>query len=261
MSRLSCLMTVYNEIDFVDYAIRGCLPYVDDLVIVEGSYNEIVNLGGSRRSSDGTVDIIEKYRNNKKVHIIYNDEGEPPESDKDQRNIGLKKIKELNSDGWCIIVDADEVYDKNNFSMVKVAMHNMEKSDKLAAYFKSLTFVNDLDHFTEQDFPRLFRITKDCKFINDNFMTWPDKQTGWFSPAIIKVPYIRYLHFAFCKSHERFELKKKWWETRFDEPFDYGWHIDENGKITDPDHDIVLYTGKFPEILHDHPLFKKLNNA
>jgi hypothetical protein len=239
-------------------------------VIVEGAYQEIIDLGAEPRSTDGTLEKVVDMRDltyirtafgltdNKeitdlycKMHIIQANE----QTDKDQRNLGLEKIKELNPDGWLLIIDGDEVYDKDNFSMIKVAMHNMEKSDKLAAHFKSLTFVNDFDHYAEQDYPRLFRITQDCKFINDNFMTWPDKNTGWFSPAVIKIPYIRYHHYAFCKGIERFELKKKWWETRFGEPFDYGWHINEDGKIEDEEHEINLYTGRHPEIMEKHPLW------
>ena len=263
MYRLSVLMTVYNEGDFVDYAIRSCLPHVDDLVIVEGAYQETIALGASPRSTDRTCEILKNWTtipaidepdpNLKKIHLIEANE----QSDRDQRNRGLEKIKELNPDGWCLLIDGDEIYDKNNFSMVKVAMHNMNRSGKLAAYFKSLTFVNDMKHYTEQEFPRLFKITPDCKFTNDNFMEWPDKGINWFSPYIIKIPYIRYLHFAFCKGLERFDLKKKWWETRFGKPFDYGWHINMKGKIEDKNHEIYEYTGKIPDILKDHPLYPK----
>ena len=161
MSRLSVLMTVYNEAEFVDYAIRACLPYVDDLVIVEGAYQETIALGASPRSTDGTLEILEQWKDAAEkegedsiVHFIEANE----QTDKDQRNAGLEKIKELNPDGWVLIIDGDEVYDKNAFSMIRSAMVNMDRSQKLAAIFRSLTFVNDFKHFAEQDFPRLFKI-------------------------------------------------------------------------------------------------------
>ena len=56
--RLSVLMTIYDEAEFVDSAIRSALPYVDDLVIVEGAYEETIKPGRSPRSTDGTIDII-----------------------------------------------------------------------------------------------------------------------------------------------------------------------------------------------------------
>lgn len=255
MSKLSVLMTVYNEADFIEYAIRSCLPYVDHLVIVEGAYQETIKLGSSPRSTDGTIEKAKSFINDSSGKVHYLEANE--QTDKDQRNIGLAKIKELNPDGWLLIIDGDEVYDESTVKMTRVAMNNMEKTNRMAAYFKSMTFVNDFQHYAEQEFPRLFRITKDCKFVNDNFMEWTDLKLTWFLPHVIKIPYIKYHHYSFCKGQKRFEEKKKWWETRFGKPFDYGWRVDENGKISDDDHQILEFAGQHPAILKTHPLWKK----
>lgn len=258
-NRLSVLCTVYNEVDFLKYSLLSYLHYVDDVVIVEGAYDEVVALGKPRRSNDGTLEILQEYQNNEKIHIIKNDEDLiKPISDKDQRNIGLEKIKQLNPDGWLLIVDADEIYNSDTFHMIKVAMRNMERTNKYGAYFKSLTFINDMEHCTEQEFPRLFRITPKCEFVNDNYMHWPDKNVAWNLKSVIKIPYIQYFHMSFTKGVERFKLKRDWWHNRgLGKDFDYGWNVDESGKISDPNHDIYSYTGKLPDILKDHPLYPK----
>ena len=252
---ISALMTVFNEVDFIDYAIRACLPYVDHLVIVEGAYQETIKLGVSPRSTDGTLEIIEKYKSEPKVHILY----ENQESDKDQRNAGLDYIKQLNPDGWLILIDGDEVWDKDSLQMVKAAANNMERSKKMAAYFKSLTFVNGFDSYTEQEFPRLFKITSGAKFVNDNFMVWEDKKLSWSYPHVFKIPYVRYHHYSFCKG-KRFLLKKDWWESRFGDnyggsgkKFEYDWYLNEDGKIYSPNHEILEYTGQHPEVMKSHP--------
>ena len=247
-------MTVYNEADFIEYAIRSCLPYVDHLVIVEGAYKQVIALGKPERSSDGTLEIIEKYRNNPNVHIIFANE----KTDKDQRNVGLQKIKELNPDGWMLVVDGDEIYDPSTFSMIKSCANTMEKNNKYAVYFKSLTFVNNANFYCEQEFPRLFRITPGAEFCNDNFLEWSDKNLKWGYPHVVKIPYIRYYHFSFCKGSEKFLEKRNWWMNRgLGKDFDYGWKLDENGQITDDNHNIYEHTGKFPAVMKDHPLFKK----
>lgn len=261
MSKLSVLMTVYNEASFIKHAIEACLPHVDLLVVVEGAYQETINLGKSARSTDGTLEILNQYESPElpcgcpdgKVVVIQANE----QTDKDQRNVGLQKIKEINPDGWCLIIDGDEVYEPESFKMIRVAIKNMEKTNKYAAYFKSLTFVNDAYHYTEQEFPRLFKLTPEAKFVNDNFMSWDDKQLTWRYPHVIKIPYIHYFHYSFCKGKERFELKKKWWETRFGQDFNYGWKIGDNGKITDNNHDIYEFTGKHPEIMKDHSMMEQ----
>lgn len=261
--KISVLMTVYNEAEFVEYAIRSCVPFVDHLVIVEGAYQETIKLGANPRSTDGTKQKIEEtiqsianhssstaFMNN--IHYIEAN----AQSDKDQRNIGLNKIKELNPDGWCLIIDGDEVYQEDTFKMIEVAIKNMEKTNKTCACFQSITFVNDFKHFTMQEFPRLFKITPQCQFINDNNMDWPEIQKH---PALlyVKIPYIKYHHYSFCKNAKRFELKKQWWEKRFDVAFDYGWHLNENGKIDDKNHHIIEYKGKHPEVIKSHPLYQE----
>lgn len=257
-------MTVYNEADFIEYAIRSCLPYVDHLVIVEGAYQETIKLGAPPRSTDNTFTKIQHtiadYASKEdptasKIRYIEANE----QTDKDQRNVGLQKIKELNPDGWCLIIDGDEVYEPDAFKMVRVCMKNMEKTNKYAAYFKSLTFVNDVNHYAEQEFPRLFKITPEATFVNDNFMSW--NGVRWSPPWVIKIPYVSYFHYSFCKGKERFELKKKWWETRFGQEFDYGWKVNEKDQIEDENHEICEFTGQHPKIMENHPLMEKKKDA
>jgi len=236
--RLSALMTVYNEVDFLDYAIRNALMCVDDLVIIEGAYKETINLGKPARSNDGTLQILQKYMSTKNVRIFFANE----ETDKDQRNIGLQHIKKINPDGWMYIHDGDEVYKPSTFAVIKNTCKQLDKTDVKAAYFKSLTFVNDFNHYCEQSFPRLFKITPECKFINDNFMTWENVQ-GWQIPYVTHLHNIQYFHYSFLKGSERFKTKRDWWMNRGLGPnFDYGWTIDENGHITDKNHKIYEFT-------------------
>lgn len=260
MSRLSVLMTVFNEADFIDFAIRGCLPYVDDLVIVEGSYVETQKLNQPARSNDGTVDIIEKYKEDPKVHIIYANEY----TDKDQRNVGLQKIKELNPDGYLCIIDGDEIYEPNTFSLIKkYAIPSLEKNNKKVRYFASRTFINDFYHFCWQQFPRLFKIEKDCKFVNDNQMWYNQSEQNTIlidrpidDPSSDK---IKYFHYSFLKGYERFKTKRDWWMNRgLGKDFDYGWKINDKGLIVDEtnkNHKPLIYTGKQPEIMKVHPQF------
>jgi hypothetical protein len=253
-------MTVYNEAEFVDYAIKSCLPYVDNLVIVEGAYQETISCGANPRSTDATIEIIEKYKYEHNVHILYSNE----KSDKDQRNVGLSFVKKLNNNsGWCLIIDGDEVYSKENFVIIKNITKLMKNQNKYAAYFASLTFVNDLMHYTNQEFPRLFKITPGCLFIDDNYMKWENAE--WTQNNILKIPYVKYHHYAFCKNNfSRFNLKKEWWETRFGKnyhntgkPFEYDWYLNDDGKIYSPNHTVRKYVGAHPLAMKDHPKWKE----
>jgi glycosyltransferase involved in cell wall biosynthesis len=255
MTKLNVLMTVYNEADFVEYAIKACASNVKNLVIVEGAYQETIKAGGSPRSTDDTSAIIEACDAAwaGKVHLLRANE----KSDPQQRNVGLAKIKQLDPTGWLLIIDGDEVYHHMTFRMIEALTNKMEANNQLAAYFKSLTFVNDFQHYCEQEFPRLFKLTPACQFVDDNFMSWPDMGLGWSAPHVIKASNVEFFHYSFCKSHDRFLQKKKWWETRFQRPFEYSWHIDDSGKISDSQHKIYEFHGKHPDIMKTHPLRQK----
>jgi len=272
--RLSVLMTVYNEADFVEYAIRSCLPYVDDLVIVEGAYQETIALGASPRSTDGTVEKIKKaigctltdeefghkyfQLRSEQADVYYLEANE--QTDKDQRNVGLEKIKKLNPNGWLLIVDGDEVWTESDLRIVKnfAKLYDRQNTEDVrVVYFQSLTFVDDFQHFCLQKFPRLFKITPECQFVNDNYMQYGG--LSLFGNHIIENLNVKYHHFAFCKGLNRFMTKVNWWNSRFgeDSNFEYGWYIGKDGKINSPNHKIYKYKGKLPEILKEHLLWKK----
>jgi hypothetical protein len=225
-----------------------------------GAYQEVIRLGQSPRSTDGTIDIIKKFVDNKKVfHIEANEQ-----SDAQQRNIGLQKIKELKSD-WLFVADGDEVWEPNMLTIVKNYCNLMEKNNQYAAYVCSLTFVMSQNFFTYQKFPRLFKITDSCMFVNDNFMLWPDKNIyEWKSSYVIDLSNIlKFYHYAFCKNLSRFDAKKQWWESRFGDSymgtgkkFEYDWFV-ENNEIKSKTHKILEFKGKHPKVMKEHPLFKK----
>lgn len=258
---ITALMCVYNEAEFIDYAIKSCLPFVDNLVIIEGAYEESIKIGASPRSNDGTIEIIKKYLNDPK--IIYREANE--KSDPQQRNVGLELAKKFKPDfddetgHWLLIIDGDEVYKSHMFRLIRNLAKNMQRQDQCAAYFQSLTFVNSFNSYCVQSFPRLFRVTDKCQFIDDNYMNWGDLKVTWQTHnKIVQYHTIEYYHYAFCKSDlNRFKLKKTWWETRFGKHFDYGWKIDESGKITDKNHRIYEFAGKHPDLMQGHPLYVK----
>jgi glycosyltransferase involved in cell wall biosynthesis len=264
--KLAALMTVYNEADFIQYAIESCIDHVDNLIIVEGAYQETMKLDKPARSDDGTSEIIHSLFSISEpsgefhlsrpsgASIDYVQANE--KTDKDQRNVGLEIAKKIGAD-WLLIIDGDEVYSPITFKNISNLCKQFDKAGVLASYFTSLTFVNDFNHYTKQEFPRLFRITPDCEFTNDNFMRWGDLEWQW--PHVTKMPKFQYFHYSFCKGL-RNDLKKEWWETRFQDEgknFEYDWYRDENGRWYSPNHKIYKFIGKHPKIVETHPLFVK----
>lgn len=251
--KLSAMITTFQDVEFIDASIKSIKDNVDQLVITEGSYSERHKMGIPARSTDGTIDICRQHADGKKVLFFQANE----QSDPQQRNFCLEKIKQFNKDGWFLIVDSDEVWDPNMLLKVKSLCKAAEKENIIhAAYFTSMTFINDAKHFTFQHFPRLFRITPECRFVNDNFLSWDG--IPWSAPYVIRREDIKYFHYSFCKGTDKLNQKRDWWMSRgLGKDWDYGWKVDENGKITDDNHTIFLYEGKHLSIMNNHPLMIK----
>ncbi len=178
-------------------------------------------------------------------------------SDRDQRNIALNELRSRGCD-WALIVDGDEVYTKPTLERIRKLCEAYDREGVKAAYFQSLTFVNGPWTYVKQEFPRLFKITPECRFIDDNFMNWDDmhwETQGWAWPHVVKNLDIKYHHYSFCKGIEKFEDKRNWWMNRGLGPnFDYGWNVDNSGSISDKNHQVFEYVGKHPKVMRNHPL-------
>lgn len=238
-------MTVYEEEKFLDRAINSIYEFADCISIVEGAYQQTIRNGNQPRSQDKTIEILESWKNKdqqNKINISYFN----GESDQEQRTHGLEFLKQQNCDNF-LIVDGDEVYETKELKKIKFVVQAYKQKDVRAAYFQSLTFVNDFQHYTPQEFPRFFKLTPGCYFSNDNYVNWEDYdwQEANFTGKIIKAP-IRFFHYSFCKDFSRFLKKKTWWETRFkDRNFIYDWDIVEQ-KIQPMNAKIYEYNGPHP---------------
>ena len=234
--KIGVLMTVYNESLYVDYAIRSSLDLFDKLSLVEGAYQETIktNPGLSPRSTDGTLDIIHKYKDYSNVNIQYRNELSDPQ----QRTAGLDYLRDCD---WVLICDADEVWNEENAEELRARLETVSPQ-VMTIKLDIQVFVNDFKHFTLQTMPRVFRMTPDLKFIGDNETQYFKQSIRWASSPI-------FWHYSYVKDHTRFNIKKKWWAARGGSD----WFIDTNGMYYSPNHKIWEYTGDHPEIMKDHP--------
>jgi hypothetical protein len=154
----------------LEYFVKSYLNYVDNIVLV----------GKNLTTTHKNIFIVECDSN-----LII-----------DQKNKGLEKIKELNDgNGWVLVTSCDEIWSSEQFSNIKVLCNTMEKQGRLAACFNSINFVGDVNHHIKASCPKLYFTTKQAKFVGDDFMEWPDKDLSWFTPYVLKIPYISYFSF------------------------------------------------------------------
>lgn len=100
MPSLSVCCPVLNEAWFFDLWLKSTLGYADDIVILDGG------------STDGTLDIIKKHKNDKIQLIEVPQEGRPYSDDWDEgkrRNMLIDRTK----GDFVLMLDADEIIGDN----------------------------------------------------------------------------------------------------------------------------------------------------
>jgi len=106
--KVTALMSVFNEIALIPYAIDAIYDHVDEILICDGiidAFNSkgVVNHGPNGQSNDGTFEYLKKRaRTDKKINLKYGKwkkEGE-------KRRYMYKQC----SGDYVFVVDADEIY-------------------------------------------------------------------------------------------------------------------------------------------------------
>jgi len=104
--RLSVCCPILNEAWFVDLWLQSVLSYADDIVILDGG------------STDGTLDIIDKYKDDRIQLIEMPQEGKPYSEDWDEgerRNLLIDRAK----GDYVLVLDADEMIGDEFINFIK----------------------------------------------------------------------------------------------------------------------------------------------
>lgn len=115
MTPISVLMCVYNDAVFTNANLRGIVDSVDQIVIVEGSWNGVrgtYDYGKNERSADGTREIVEKFASEYPDKVLLIDSLEDEEC---SRNLGLSHCK----NDWILHLDSDEFYYPEHIQALK----------------------------------------------------------------------------------------------------------------------------------------------
>lgn len=243
------VMNVFNEEEYVESSIRSTIGVLDKLIVIYGWFAETKR--GTQEVSmqfDNTLEILEKLRDefDDKIHLVHC-------SGLDQlttRNQVFPTAQWLDLyDYWLWIIDGDEVYDSQNLGNLMKILH---ETDAEAIKIDSLTFVNDFKSYVKIAFPRLFRIQPGnvYNFVAPNDISLngrPMKVTNYEDD-------VKFFHYSYCKSTERFMLKKREREALPSGRFK--WYLDQYDRVTADGINIRTFTGRHPAIMASHPRFR-----
>ena len=242
-------MIVYNDADYVDYAIRSVVDWVDEMIIIEGAFQITIATGKPPRSNDGTLEILERWKTHPKITVHYANEKEH----KDQYNLGYQWAKTRNAD-WAILVDSDEVWTKPLQLMVDKLLIKQEKFVK-EFRLQEYCFINDFVHWYEGVYPRIFKVEPDAFFVYDNEVQYSCGRGKHHIASIIgKMIY----HYGYVRHNKRWQMKQDYMFEKDGNPsIKKDYKLEGNSYIIPQDLPIYKFVGKHPEIMQSHPFFGK----
>jgi glycosyltransferase involved in cell wall biosynthesis len=246
-------MLAYNASPVIGAAIRSVYPYVDEIIVVDGS-----RFGPS---TDETKTIAESVGD--KVRIIQGVFAKEDGSwdEQGQRQAYMDKM-DRNEDCWCVLQDADEVYDKRNFLTLYLHMASANPETLLFSHYfihfwGSLYQIRSGGQWDEPRGVCAFRLTKDIKTVGFDLVgESEDKPLNFDPPPRRRVlPDVFSYHYGHALARDRLLFKVReaflagYFPDRADETVDvfmeeYGAKI--HGTIPE---DVKAYTGEHPEAI------------
>ncbi len=274
-SKIYGFMPIFEDADWADYSIKAHLKFVDHLIIGEGYHGPIWHFWRNR-STDGTIKMINKYKNHPKVTIIKNRTGPRVEVGK---GLSMKKIlreykkRGIKGGDWLMLCDSDEFYSEKQLKEIEKIMSTTKKDLLRAA---SRMFAYNMTYYMDGFSKRFWRYTKGMKFsFYNQYARYKDgtRYTKNRKNILVNDPMF---HYCFMRTNEREYLTRlmevkggsrtkeqlewydrvyyKWNEKNADKLYKdnekkcgvYGWW-EGSPRI------IKKYSGKHPKILDNHP--------
>jgi len=265
---IQCIQ-VFNGKEFIIEVLRSIYNEVDHIRIVEGAVENQVNSTEDGHSTDGTIELINKFKEeedpDQKVHLI-------------QRQRHFKNLEEMKQTfldyavrgEWLLINDVDEFYKPEDIAMLRKAIEREPTASEFVPMF--LHFYRDYQHIAKPEaewqpqHQRFFRFVPGMTYASHPVATDHQGQCTYFSPHyqhrrfIVPDWYVWHYGYARQDMEQVMRDKKTYYEKELakhggaDKPFDEKVDIFLNRK-ENPDDFCTYPLELHPEVMKDHPMF------
>ncbi len=191
------VMPVYEEADWVRWAVEGIIDFVDELVIAEGYQGPTWHFEGCR-SKDGTINIIKELA--KKYDKITLTECQPRvhvlNGKAATHNHALRVSKLIKKADWYMICDADEFYSGKQKEAIREVL---ETTMQDAFEVDARCFFYNFKNFIYVSLNRFFRVTEGMFFKPGQFPHYANGQEYQCNASEILLKDGPMFHYSFTK--------------------------------------------------------------
>lgn len=216
---------VYNEEVFIEASLKSLYNHVDEIIVVDGS-----RWGPS---TDKTAKIAQSV--GPKVKLISGTFRNPKDADhkKIQRQVYIDNM-EKSHNNWCILHDADEVWDDENIARLVDHLRYADRKTMLFSY-QWLHFFGDCWHYihggawSEPRSVGTFRLVPGMRQLNHHRVGIPETGHGFgalSAPGSIVLNDVMFYHCGQAATKEKLEFKTHYYFVR-DSFFKRGYKPDQ----------------------------------
>ena len=266
--KLVASIPAFHERLFLDYAIKSIYNYVDEIILTDVAMQASLNAGFSMRSTDGTLEIIDKWVDNKKIFLA------PivgvPCNFRELMTPAFDLAKSHGAD-WYFTVGADEIWPDESMIPMRSFLELCDRKGILGLNVWMNIFAPDFWHCKDFRNPRLARITPQSYLMHGDAVGWSPgvyQFAGdcnnffppWVPPDLQKInsdypKMLRAFHYS-CVGEERVKFKVDFYKQY-------------DGTIGDKYNQAYMekkweafnllgfhnFTGKHPSVILNHPLY------
>lgn len=269
--RIIASIPSYHERLFLDYSIRSVYDFVDEIILTDTGMKASIDAGFRHQSTDGTQEIIDKWKNDKKIHIIQNQN--EPLTFKELMSPALSLAKEMHGD-WLFTVGADEIWPRQALLPMRKVLNACDKNGILGLNVWMLMFAPDFWNFKDFRNPRFAKITDDCELSWGDSMRWPKLGVYQYAgDTVVPVPVgipehvaevnsdypkiFSAFHYS-CVGEERVKFKAQFYKSFDGSTGDkYVAAYLEKNWLKFKEMGFKRFFGKHPEVVLEHPLFNQ----
>lgn len=285
--KIWAMMNVYNECDWMLHHVAHIYPYVDHILITEGS-NSTATKEIPARSDDGTIKLS-SYLDKRLKKVRFLGPGKVNENNKVGQamtfNVMLETAWEMGAkeSDWIFLADPDEIMVGWFLKKLKNMLEKFGDTISAIETYGPMFWFN-MKLFIWQHRERMWRLRDDCHFrptVQYCLKNGPCVNTlGETTVLIGGEDQATNFHYAFVKPPFR-ELTRRKWEVAcgYRKPVVLNWYRDvfmkwnyeDMGKVAystnerltggkgilfGGDEQLMIWEGKHPKVAEDHPMKK-----